>query len=188
MSVLRIAVCDDDSDIRETLCSYLERISLSAGLELSVTCFDSGENLLKEDHTAFDLLIMDIQMPGIDGLAAARTIRASNEQLTIIFLTNYIQYALEGYEVQAYRFLLKPPDYEKFSAVVGKALTELKSRREAILTIRTKISRIPVEHILYVETYKGNVMVHTDTETIEGFSSMKETEEVLNSYLFCPWF
>ena len=82
-------------------------------------------------------------LAGLDGLETAKRIRAADRDMTIIFFTNYIQYALEGYEVQAYRFLLKPLSYDQFSAVVGKARIELLARRKAMLVVRikTKTSR-----------------------------------------------
>lgn len=184
--MLQVAVCDDDPTIRRMLCGYLERFSAANRIELSVISFESGEALVKKDLTALDLLILDIQMGGMNGLETARVIRSQNQELTIIFFTNYIQYALEGYEVQAYRFLLKPLDYEHFSGVVGQALTELHARRKAMLVVRTKTktSHIPIDSILYVETYRGHVMLHTRMDVVESFSSMKETEETLKEHQF----
>lgn len=184
--MLKVAVCDDDPSIRGMLCKYLDRFSGTSGIETSVTLFENGEALLQRELSDLDLLVLDIQMTGISGLDTARTIRATNQKLTIIFFTNYIQYALEGYEVQAYRFLLKPLDYEQFCAVVGKALTELQTRKRATLVIPTKAktSHISIGSILYAETYKGHVLLYTENDAIESFASMKETEEALKDHPF----
>ena len=184
--MLKVAVCDDDVSIRGMLREYLDRFSSASGIETSATFFESGEALLQGELGDLDILILDIQMTGISGLDTARRIRATNQRLTIIFFTNYIEYALEGYEVQAYRFLLKPLTYEHFSTVVGEVLTELQARKKATLVIPTKAktSHISVDSILYVETYKGHVLIHTENDTIESFASMKETEEALKPHPF----
>lgn len=184
--MLQVAICDDSPEIRATLRDDLNRFSAESGIDLTVAQFDCGEALLAHGTDGVDLLILDIQMSGLDGLETARRIRATNQNLTIIFFTNYIQYALEGYEVQAYRFLLKPLTYEQFSDVVGKTLTELHARRKAVLVVRTKAQtrQLPIDALQYVETYKGHVLLHTPTETIESFTTMKELEETLKAHKF----
>lgn len=184
--MLHAAICDDDPDIRAMLRDYLDRFSHTMGFLISTSLFESGEALLAEDLSGLDLLILDIQMAGMDGLSTARAIRGRHQNLTIIFFTNYIQYALEGYEVQAYRFLLKPLSYERFAQVVGQALTELHSRKEAMLVVRTKTrtSSIPIDSLLYAETYKGHVLLHTAGDTVEAFESMKELESALKEHGF----
>ncbi len=184
--MLHIAICDDDPAIRAALQSSLKRYGNETGEEFCVSEYKDGESLLRSGTDDMDLLILDIQMPGISGIDTARAIRAANQNLLIILFTNYIQYALEGYEVQAYRFLLKPLDYQQFTEVVGKALEVLHKRKQAVLLIQTRerTSRIPIDSIIYIETCSGHVLIHTHTDTIESYTSMKDMEQQLKDSLF----
>ena len=184
--MLRVAVCDDSSDIRSQLRQYLQTFSDSSKIEIELSQYTSGEQLLAADYHSLDLLILDIQMDGLNGLDTARQIRCTDSDLTIIFFTNYVQYALEGYEVQAYRFLLKPLTYEQFSTVVGAALLEKQTRRQQTLLIvgRDKSTRIPTDDILYIETERGHVIIHTADSSVPSSASMKETEQALQDALF----
>ncbi len=184
--MLNIAICDDDPAIRSDLQNSMQRYKAETGLHLQIAEFTSGDQLLQEFPENIDLLILDIQMPGRSGLDTARAIRKVNQQVLIIFFTNYVQYALEGYEVQAYRFLLKPLDYDQFTRVVGSALQLLQNRRQNVLLIQTKerTSHIPIDSIQYIETYKGHVIVHTLSDKIECYTSMKEMEHQLEEHSF----
>lgn len=168
------------------LLNYLNRFSEESGMELSAVQFDCGEALLENKTDNLDMVILDVQMSGKNGLETARCIRKNDQDLMIIFFTNYIEYALEGYEVQAYRFLLKPLDYQQFFKVVGKALEDLHLRRKALLILHAKgkNSQIPVDSLQYVETYKGHVLLHTAAESVENFTAMKKMEDALRAHDF----
>lgn len=185
--MLRIAVCDDASDIRWQLARYFERFEKESGIGLQVDSYESGAALLTADYTVYDLLILDVQMGAPNGIETARRIRWAGGDMTIVFFTSYLQYALEGYEVQAFRFLLKPLSYEQFSIVVGQALTQMHSQRTEYIRIHQKDSTIgvPLEQIMYAETERGHIALHTKKhECIQGSLTMKELENELISKRF----
>lgn len=185
--MFHIAICDDTTEIRLLLQQYFKKFEAEADFPLALDAYASGEALLKADPTSYDLLILDVQMEGMNGIETARRIRQAGGQMTIIFFTNYVQYALEGYEVQAYRFLLKPLTYEQFSDVVGTALRQMRERKQDCLNIRQKdsVTRIVIAEIAYVETERGHIVLHTKgKETISSSMTMKEIEETLSIHRF----
>ena len=184
--MIRIAICDDNDAIRSQLRQYIQMFSHSSGIKTELFDYTNSEALLRTDFHSLDFLILDIQMDGLNGLDAARQIRLTDTDLTIIFFTNYVQYALQGYEVQAYRFLLKPLTYEQFSAVVGTAIQDRQKQKQKTLLVtgRDKSLQIPINTISYIETDHGNILIHTDNQTISSTTSMKETEETLQDALF----
>ena len=123
---MRIAICEDDIIFQEELRQKIEKYY--ASLDVLISTYSSGEDLLKAmDHRnpAFDMIFMDIEMPGLDGLETSRIIHARWNDVPVIILTSHIDLAMEGYEVNAFRFLEKPIRQDKFQ----KALTAVYKRR-----------------------------------------------------------
>ncbi len=180
--MFRIAVCDDTPETRELLQSYFRTLSAETNLDLNVDAYASGGELLRAEYLSYDLLILDVQMGDPDGIETARRIRRSGGEMTIIFFTNYVQYALEGYEVQAFRFLLKPLSYPKFSEVVGGALKRMHSERLGRLRVRGRDGEtlLSAEEARYAETERGHVVLHTGGDgRVPSAMTMKELENAL---------
>ena len=93
---MHVAVCDDMPEIRDQLQAYFDRFRQESQLSLTVDLFSSGLELLASDFLSYDLLVLDVQMGEPNGMETARRIRTAGGNMTIIFFTNYIQYALEG--------------------------------------------------------------------------------------------
>ena len=129
---------------------------------------------------------MDVEMPGQNGIETARQLRRVNDRAAIIFITNYIQYALEGYEVQAFRYLLKPIDAAQFEQVVGTALDEIHHRQTAYLQLkgRSEIIRLAIDELIYAETERGHLLLHTPGKVLECYSTMEKLEQELKQEAF----
>lgn len=184
--MLRIVICDDDASVRALLGGYVDRYARENGIETEKAFFPDGRELLAADLSGADLLILDIQMPSVNGLDAARAVRAAHPDLMIIFFTSYIQYALEGYEVQAFRFLLKPLDYAQFAQVVGGALTKLNELRGAYWTLRVNdaLIRLPIGEIAYVESDRNRLLIHSRGGTTACRMTIKSAEDALAGHSF----
>lgn len=104
----QIAIVEDEASIRAQLREYVRRYGEETGQQLSVQCFAGGEALLQDYDGRFDLILMDIEMPGADGMQIAHRLRELDSQVILVFITNMAQYAIQGYSVQALDYILKP--------------------------------------------------------------------------------
>ncbi len=108
--MIRIAICDDDNLVIEQITGYLKQMvtEVAGTQQLEIIKFDRGTKLLENYPENLDILFLDIQMPDMNGIETARNIRKKDTCVAIVFITNYVKYAVEGYSVQAYNYLLKP--------------------------------------------------------------------------------
>ncbi len=149
----KIAICDDEALVRDDIHRQLDRLQSKYGLALEVSCFDSGETLLKGIDRDTDLLILDIRMGDLSGMKAAQLLRARGLQTCIIFLTTLVQYAMQGYEVHAFSFLQKPLRPKQFERIVLEALQNQAARKEETIVLQKgyELKSIPISSILYIE-------------------------------------
>lgn len=156
---MRIAVCDDEKQVLETVTNLLDLYRKQTGSEILVSGFENAMDLLQSmEQVTYDLLLLDVQMPGIDGIKAAREIRLKNDYVKLVFLTSSPEYAVESYSVQATNYLLKPVSEEKlFSAV--EHVEKLLKRQEDALVLQTQgsVSRLPYCKIEYVEVMSKKI-------------------------------
>ena len=110
--MLQVAICDDDRAALERYAAQLERLAVQEQLGIRLTTFPSGEALLfalEDLDWRLDILYLDVQMPGLDGIETARRLRAADEGLQIVFVTGHADRVFDGYGVGALGYLLKPP-------------------------------------------------------------------------------
>lgn len=122
---MNIAICDDEITIREQIKNLIEKQELNYTLKI----FSSGQELI-EAKLQFDIIFLDIQMEGINGIEAARKLRERGEEAILIFITGLKEYVFDAFDVSAFHYLLKPVEEEKFHRVFYRALEELKKREQ----------------------------------------------------------
>lgn len=169
---LEIAICDDETAIQEQIKAWI--VQEQQGI--SPKLYGSGDSLLA-DGTKFDIIFLDIQMEGANGIETARMLRERDEEAILIFITGIREYVFDAFEVAAFHYLLKPIEEQKFRQVFRRAVRELEKRgdqRRELLVVKTKRQNIILEkgNIYYVESRGKKVAVHTAGETIEVYSSM----------------
>ena len=184
--MITAAIVDDDPNIRETLQAALITDTQKRRIPVQLSVCASGSEFLTLPKEKWDLVLMDVEMPGQNGIETARQLRRVNDRAAIIFITNYIQYALEGYEVQAFRYLLKPIDAAQFEQVVGTALDEIHHRQTAYLQLkgRSEIIRLAIDELIYAETERGHLLLHTPGKVLECYSTMEKLEQELKQEAF----
>lgn len=146
---MKILVCDDDQKALNRITTLLDEPCQKIRAELTAT--DHPEEL--KDLSGFELAFLDIDMNGVNGLTLARQLRAARPDAVIVFVTNFIQYAPEGYEVQAFRYLLKSSLEEKLPSCFLLAVEEIKRRRQSIV-VRSDgmMVELQLQDVLYFES------------------------------------
>ena len=158
---MRVAICDDENmQLSETKAS-LE--SAYKSLDLVVDTYHSGAALL--DAVAvihYDLIILDIEMPGLNGIDTAKKLRKLEEGTAIVFLTSHVEYALEGYEVNALRYLTKPANTKKLSEIITYLLEQKKKDKRILLRNNEEVEMVCVAEIYYMEAQDQMIRIVTD--------------------------
>ncbi len=186
-SKLHFAICDDNPEQLK----YMEELTREWGKQTKqpadVSTFLSAEAFLfeYEENKRFDILLLDIEMPGMDGISLAKKLRQTDESLHIIFVTGYDKYIADGYDVAAFHFLIKPVKKEKFFEVLTKALEFIK-RRSKILFFNTNRSvvKVPLDTITYIESEQNYINVHTESETHHVKMTLANIEAMLDESFF----
>lgn len=181
--VVRVGIVDDSAEARLVLTRYLERYEEDHDVSFSVTQYSDGYEIVEHYRPDFDLLFLDIQMDGLDGFSTAESIRRTDSQVIVIFVTNMGQYATRGYAVDALSYLLKPTSYFAFKAEIDRCLRQLSRVRKDALVVGTGtlLRRVALADIVYVESIKHKIVVHTVDEEIAYSGTLKATTDALSN-------
>ncbi len=180
--MLKIAICDDDQLELLTISSLVEAYRHKRKVDLTYTSFQSATELLSSMHRGdYDVLLLDVLMPGVNGMQAAHEIRGYNDKVEIVFMTFSPEYAVESYSVRARHYLLKPASEEKLFPILDRLTDEFKRPEDALL-VKTKASvfSIPYGKIEYMEVKSKTLYFYlTDGNVREITGSLAEFEQAL---------
>ena len=184
--MVSIAIVEDDRAYAETLQGYLEQYSAEHQADLRFRNFYDGLAFLDGYRSDFDILLMDIEMPVLDGMSTARRIRKIDPHVVIMFITSMAQYAVKGYEVGALDFMLKPVSYAIFSQKLQKAIQLAKRNRQAylLLPVNGTQLRVSIPSILYIEVSGHRLQMYTEAGSYRVSLSLKDLEAMLAGYSF----
>ncbi|MBR4500430.1 MAG: response regulator transcription factor [Clostridia bacterium] len=181
--MLNIIILEDQAEQAERLSRMLEKYAEAhEGFTYNLRMYDRSVPFLTEYKCDADLLFLDIQIPDMLGMEAAKRIRQLDNRVMIIFITMLTQYAIEGYSVGAFDYVLKPVRYEEFSTKMDRVCRMLAHQNTSMtLEIRTKeeMRRISADDVTFIEVSNHDVLIHTDSEVIRQWGSLKIYEEQL---------
>lgn len=159
----KIAICDDFEQDAKYIASAVNKWAEKERILLDVEVFPSADSFLFHyaDHKDFDIMLLDIEMPSMSGIELAKKIRLENDAVQIIFITGFIDYIAEGYDVAALHYLMKPLSEDKLSEVLNRAVLKIrKNEKSLFLSISGEMVRIPIYQIKYLEVQQNYVTVH----------------------------
>lgn len=174
--MFHIAIVEDCQEDSLQLKRYLSRYEQEKGTKFKVSCVDNGMDFIDEYDPDYDIVLMDIEMPYLDGMSAAKKMREIDQSVCLIFVTNMAQYAIDGYEVDAMDFLVKPITFQHFALKLEKALWNCSVRKERYYGVQTQngVIKVPLTQIYYVESEKHYLKFHTWSGIYRSRGSIKE--------------
>jgi len=187
---VRIAICDDEKYIRELIGN---KVTVQYP-EVEIVLYPSGEELLLSDKH-IDILFLDIQMPGRNGMETARELRKKDKNVILIFVTAVEEYVFQAFDVGAFHYIIKPIDDVKFADVLRKAVEELNSKCVKEKTPEEKYvminnagvhSKVLIEDIVYAEVFNRKIVIHKLNEAIEYYGKLSDLEALAGDNFFRP--
>lgn len=182
----RVLIVEDSPSEAETLKGFLARYAAERNVQISVEVLPSALEFVNSKHAA-DLILMDIDMPGINGMEAAEILRTYDETTPLMFVTNLAQYAVKGYSVDALDFVVKPVEYDDFSMRMDRAVRVMKRNERHALSVATEngVCVVDQSEVAYIDLMRHDVCYHlADGSMLKEYGSLKAAEERLDSSIF----
>lgn len=183
--MINIAVCDDNPVFLKEIISLIDKVYMD---EHTIISFSNAQALLShvEDYSenCIDIIVTDIEMPGINGLSMAKALKPLFPRLQFIFITNYTDYIQDVFSVDPVYYILKPVDPQKLIEALEMAVTEIDAgNRNAInITSKKKVLRIRYDEIKYVESYMRTILVHEIRRNTEILMKLDNFQKQLPSF------
>ena len=168
--MIKIAILEDEKAAAKKLTTFFDRYTAEhPDVEFDITHFNDGLSLLDNYRDHYDVFLLDIQMPGINGMETAHRIREIDSEVMIIFVTNMVEYAVEGYDVRAFDFILKPVTYAAFLPKLERILRAIAIHKDAVmvkLKMKEGMQWVSSNDILYLEVSNHDVFLRLSNGTI----------------------
>lgn len=176
--MIHIAVVEDEKLFAEQILNFIRKYEKDHNRQIKVTVFTDGEDIVEDYNGEYDIILMDIQMKFMDGMTAAEKIRSLDDEVIIMFITNMLQYAVRGYEVDAMDYVVKPVEYFSFSQKLDKAIGRIRKKKEIYITVPTEngVKKLDISRVFYIESQGHNGIFVTDSGEVTARISLKELE------------
>ena len=182
----RVAIVEDEKVDSDGLQDCLTHYVSEHGRDLTWQVFRDGDSFLQSCGSGYDIVLMDIEMPGLNGIEVAKQLRKEDDTAVLIFVTHMVNYAIEGYAVRAMDFLVKPVEYQNFRIKMDRAIELLEKTRGSEFTIQTStgLRRIRTDEIQYIEVMDHTLLFHLNSGELTLRGSIKDYEEKLSPFDF----
>ncbi|MDO4269334.1 MAG: LytTR family DNA-binding domain-containing protein [Eubacteriales bacterium] len=184
--MLRIGICDDSAEARQALWAAVARELEKNAVEYAAFEFSSGEGLLGwlDKHAGeIDLVFLDIEMGGMNGMETARALRERDDSLLLAFVTGYTDYVFDGYAVGALGYLVKPPRTEQVGELLGRALGALFQEGDKVFLCRNAdgLYRIPKKSIRYFYSDRRQVTCVAENRSYTFYARLDDVAEAVGA-------
>jgi len=179
ISVLKIAICDDNIPITTEIESMLIKISRQDFIKMEIDVYFDGDTLYNKIKQSdnYDIIYLDIEMNRIDGIQVAHLIRAQNIPSILIYISAYDTYFEQLFEVEPFRFISKPIDFEKFYNYFQAAYKKLRFKTNFFtFSFHQKYTKVPIAEIIYLESQGRDIFIHTTSVTHRFLGKLDEIE------------
>ena len=177
---LKIAICDDETFFLENIKVLTKHYFNSKGMMVKIQCYQDTEAFLQSDVNSYHIIFLDMILGEKNGIEVARIIRQKNKTVPMIFISAYAEFALQGYSVRAFNYILKNDLDQTFYIVMDSLLDELKLQYETLdLKVENMKQSIRLEDIRYIESFKRYVIIHTKKEEYKQYGKISDFETLL---------
>lgn len=176
-----IAICDDDDTDRKQIEEMAEEVCRLDKIRAEIFCYETAKALLKDwqNGREYDLFLLDVMMPVQDGIELARRLRNKELESSIVFISNNREMALQGYEVEAVRYLAKPLDPGRMREAIRFCYGKFQNNKELLLSVNGSMRRIMPKNIYYIEIKGRKSRIRQEREEWDTSLSLRELEGML---------
>lgn len=185
--MIHIAIVEDETKYEKLLLHFLKKYSREKLVEFQISVFSDGDEIVEHYDCSFDLILMDIMMQFMDGMSAAERIRKQDERVTIIFITNMVNYAIKGYQVGAFDYILKPITYYSLEKSLDRALSKINKDEAAEyinISTSTGVWKVALTDLFYLESNAHYLTFHTKRGNFRTYMRMRDVETALSHLNF----
>ncbi len=183
---MRIAICDDMTQDAKQLEEIVRQRYVSVAIKIDI--FNDGRELLdymRREHGYFDIVLLDIDMPGINGLELGKHIKKIYPNVILIFATGYPQYMLDAFDLEAFHYILKPFDASKILSIIERARQKyLMKNKYHCIKIKNQMLRLNIKEIFYIEYCQKHVIYYTKNKNYETVDTLGRVYNSLKDYGF----